>query len=101
MEILDNIKGDLEMMQELSNQQIIKSILDSDLYKFTQQWFVIQKYPERTAEYTFSNRDASMTFNEESLKEIRDQVNKMSQLKLTDQEYDWNKRKFIIFTNHL
>ena len=94
-EILDSRKGDLEILQELSNDQIIKSILDSDLYKFTQQWFVIQKYPDVDVEYTFSNRDASMTFNKEALEEIKNQVNKMAKLKLTDQEHDWMKENLL------
>ena len=70
---------------------IIKSILDSDLYKFSMQFFVLQHYPEVDVEYTFSNRDKSMIFNNDAVAEIKNQVNLMSKLKLTNEEYDWMK----------
>lgn len=70
---------------------IIRSILDSDLYKFTQQNFVIQHYPESEAIYTFNNRDKSMKFTEESVEEIKRQIDLMKYLRLTDSEYDWMK----------
>lgn len=71
--------------------QIIGSILDSDLYKFTQQWFVIQMYPEIDVEYTFNNRNKNMKFTEESVEEIKRQIKMMESLSLKDDEYDWIK----------
>ena len=70
---------------------IIKSILDSDLYKLTQQYFVIQHYPEFECTYSFSNRNKSMVFSKEAVAEIQVNINSMSELKLTDAEYDWMK----------
>jgi nicotinate phosphoribosyltransferase len=70
---------------------IIRSIIDTDLYKLTQQWFVLQHYSEVEAEYTFSNRDKSMKFTHDAVKEIMRNIHLMSKLKLTDQEYDWMK----------
>lgn len=72
---------------------IIKSILDSDLYKFTMMNWVIQHYPEAEGVSRFNNRDLSMKFDTISLKEIQKQVMLMGKLKLTDQEYDWMKNK--------
>lgn len=72
---------------------IIKSILDSDLYKFTMMNWVIQHYPEAEGVSRFNNRDLSMKFNTVSLKEIQKQVMLMGKLKLTDQEYDWMKNE--------
>ena len=70
---------------------IIRSILDNDLYKFTMAWFVLQHYNEVDVTYSFSNRDKSMTFNKKAVKEIENQIELMSKLKLTDAEYDWMK----------
>lgn len=70
---------------------LIRSILDTDLYKLTQQFFVIQHYPEVDATYTFNNRDKTMIFNKESVDEIKRQINFMSNLRLTNEEYDWMK----------
>ena len=75
-------------------KQIIKSILDTDIYKLSMQNFVIQHYPDVECEYTFSNRDKSMIFNDEAFKMIKKQINMMSKLKLTDEEYDFLKEKF-------
>lgn len=72
---------------------IIKSILDSDLYKFTMMNWVIQHYPEVDGVSRFNNRDLSMKFDISSLKEIQKQVMLMGELKLTDQEYDWMKNE--------
>lgn len=74
-------------------KQIINSILDTDLYKFTMQYFVIQHYSESVATYSFNNRDKSMRFTLEAFEEIKRQIGYMSTLRLTDQEYDWMKQK--------
>ncbi len=70
---------------------IIKSILDSDLYKFTMQNWVIHHYPEFECTYSFSNRNKSMVFSKEAVVEIQANIDSMSELKLTDAEYDWMK----------
>lgn len=70
---------------------IIRSIIDSDLYKLTMQWFVIQHFNEVDVEYTFNNRDKTMIFNKKAFKAIKKQIQLMSKLKLTDAEYDWMK----------
>lgn len=71
---------------------IIKSILDSDLYKFTMQNWVIQHYPEADVIHTFNNRDKLMIFTEESVKEIKRQIELMQYLRLENNEYDWLKK---------
>lgn len=72
-------------------KQIINSILDTDLYKLTMQYFVIQHYNEVDVEYTFNNRSENMIFNQDAVDEIQHQIYLMSKLKLSDNEYDWMK----------
>jgi len=72
---------------------IIKSILDTDLYKITQQKFVLHHYPDVDVKYLFNNRDKSMKFNQKSLRIIQDEINEMSKLRLTDDEYEWVKKE--------
>lgn len=72
-------------------ENIIKSILETDLYKLSMQWFMLQHYSEAEAEYSFNNRDTSMVFTEEAAREIIRNVRLMSTLKLTDEEYNWMK----------
>jgi nicotinate phosphoribosyltransferase len=75
----------------MKQEAIIKSILDTDLYKLSMMHWVIQNYPEFECEYAFNNRDKSMIFNQEAVNEIENQVKLMSELKLTDLEYNWMK----------
>jgi len=77
----------------MKQEGIIRSILDSDLYKFSMQYFVIQHYNEAEVDYTFNNRDKSMVFNQTAVDEIKNQIKLMSELKLTDAEYDWMKKE--------
>lgn len=70
---------------------IIRSILDTDIYKFSMQFFSIQHYSEAEGEYTFNNRDKSMIFTQKAVDEIQKNVKLMSKLKLTNKEYDWMK----------
>lgn len=79
------------MKLQSGSTPIITSILDSDLYKFTMQFFVIQHYSEIDVEYTFNNRSKTMVFNDESVNLIKENVQHMSTLKLKDYEYDWMK----------
>ena len=72
-------------------EPIIKSILDSDLYKLSMQYFVLDHYSDVDVTYTFNNRDKSMVFNQDAVEEIKRQIEFMSNLKLTDSEYDWMK----------
>lgn len=74
-------------------KQIIRSILDTDLYKLTQMNFVIQHYPEAVTTYTFNNRSKHMVFNKKAVKEIRKQIKLMVDLKLTDKEYNFLRDK--------
>ena len=70
---------------------IIQSIIDTDLYKLSMGWFVLQHYPEFECIYSFNNRSKNMVFTQEAVNEIMRNVELMSKLKLTDGEYDWMK----------
>lgn len=87
----NDMKNIVDQVAKIFDKNIVRSILDSDLYKFSMQYWVIQHYPEAEAEYTFSNRDKSMIFDESAVNEILHQIKLMSKLRLTDNEYDWMK----------
>jgi nicotinate phosphoribosyltransferase len=70
---------------------MIYSILDTDLYKLSMQYFVLQQYPEVDVTYTFNNRNKSMKFNTDALEWIQRSVKAMEGLRLKDHEYDWLK----------
>lgn len=64
---------------------IIKSILDTDLYKLTMQEVVFHDFPFVMAEYTFINRN-NTPFPEGFDEELRKQIQFLSYLKLTSDE---------------
>lgn len=67
------------------NSGIIKSILDSDLYKLTMQNAVCKLFPRAIVRYQFFNR-ADTIFPRGFDKRLRQEIEKMSKLRLTDQE---------------
>jgi len=82
----------------MSPRLIIQSILDTDLYKLTQQQAVLHgnslgiAYEEVDAEYDFINR-GNTEFPEGFAQKVMQQVELMADLSLTDQEYSWLERQ--------
>ncbi len=68
---------------------MINSILDNDLYKFTMQLAVLEFFPKAEAEYRFTNR-GSQRFSTEFVEKLERIIEeKISKLKLTEEEYNW------------
>lgn len=70
---------------------MINSILDSDMYKFTQQQAVLEQFPDVDVEYVFTNRDLKMKFTEAAVEEIRCRIDAMASLQLSPLEYEYIK----------
>lgn len=69
--------------------EVIKSILDNDLYKFTMQMAVLELFPRAEAEYRFTNR-GTQRFSEGFVEEFRRIIDtEISKLTLTSEEYRW------------
>jgi len=73
-----------------------KSILDNDLYKFTQQQAVLELFPNVRVEYRFKNR-GTQRFSPEFLTILNEHIQKMSELRLSKDEYSWIKREIPFF----
>ena len=67
---------------------IIKSMIDTDLYKLTMQQAVIKKFPNAVVKYTFFNRGDS-SFPDSFKLQLQDQLQHMRQLVLTPSEKSW------------
>lgn len=76
---------------------IIKSLLDSDLYKFSMQQAVLQLYPRVYAQYQFINRGGH-SFKKEFADKLRMELSAMPQLQLTRTEQYWMQMKFPFLT---
>lgn len=64
---------------------IFNSILDNDFYKFTMQCAVVKLFPNVKAKYKFINR-GQHPFPPDFHQLLRNEINKMAQLKLTKDE---------------
>ena len=67
----------------------IKSLLDSDLYKFTMQQAVLEHYSYIWVSYKFTNRNTNMKFNGAAYNAIVENIKAMEDLKLTDDEQNF------------
>lgn len=65
---------------------IIKSLLDNDLYKFTQQAAVLKYKQHVPVRYVFNNRRPEGRFNDAFMKMFTEELESMAELKATDQE---------------
>lgn len=78
---------------------IIKSILDNDCYKLTQQKAVIAYQQNVPVEYVFNNRRPEGRFTQEFLDCLEEEIEAMSRLALTKIEAKWLE-KTVPFLGH-
>jgi nicotinate phosphoribosyltransferase len=72
---------------------MIKSILDTDLYKLTMQQLALELFPDSITEYRFTNR-GKHGFTPEFVDNLRKIIDKeFPKLTLTQEEYDWLRKK--------
>lgn len=71
---------------------IITSLIDNDLYTFTCQFFILQKYPQAEVEYTFFDRN-DFVYPKGTAYYLQEQVNMLANLALTDEEAEFMKNK--------
>jgi nicotinate phosphoribosyltransferase len=75
---------------------MLQSILDTDMYKLTMQQAVLELFPDVKVSYRFKNR-GKQRFTPEFLQLLRQEIQKMSQLSLSIEEYSWLKANIPFF----
>lgn len=68
----------------------LRSILDSDLYKFTMQQAVLERYPDVNVTYRFTNR-GEQRFTAVFVARLQDAIKRMADVGLTEAEYTYLK----------
>lgn len=71
---------------------IIRSVIDTDLYKLTMQQAVCKLFPRVVARFEFINRGKT-AFPSGFDKKLRQEIEKMSNLRLTREQKKWLKKK--------
>jgi len=68
---------------------IIVSLLDTDLYKFNMNQIMFHKHTNLMGEYHFKCRNKDVTFTDEMVNEIKEQVDHMCSLTFTNEELEY------------
>lgn len=76
----------------MTQQPIILSILDTDLYKFTTSYAYTKLFPRAYGHFSFTDR-ADTKYPKGFADLVRAEVNRMSELRLTDEEADFLARE--------
>lgn len=73
-------------------EQIIKSLLDTDLYKLTMMQVAFHKFPSAVVEHEFHcrNKDVDLTVIQQ---EVREQIDSLCELQFTMTELDYLRRR--------
>ena len=71
---------------------IITHFTDNDLYTFTCQYYILEKYPRAEVEYTFFDRNAQV-YPEGFAELLREQIDHMQEVAITEEEIDFMVRR--------
>ncbi len=69
--------------------QIITSLLETDLYKFSMGQAIYHQYPSYKTRWTFKCRNEGVTFTPEMVEEIKDQITAYCALRFKEEELDY------------
>lgn len=76
--------GGLEILMKLT--QIITSLLETDLYKFSMGQCIYHQFPDYKTTWTFKCRNNDVFFTSEMVEEIKDQIKAYCSLRFTEEE---------------
>lgn len=79
-------------------RQIITHFTDNDLYSFTCQYYILQKYPRAEVEYTFFDRNKTV-YPKGFAELLQQQMNGMANVIITNEEIEFMKRKCYFLPN--
>lgn len=71
---------------------IVKSLLDTDLYKINMLCVYFNRFPNKVGRFEFKCRNKDVRFTAAMLKRINDELDKLCQLRFTDDEIMWLSR---------
>ncbi len=84
-------------------EQIINSLLETDLYKFSMGQAIYHQFPSYTTTWTFKCRNEDVHFTAEMVEEIKRQIALYCELKFTEEELEylgnitWFQRSYVDF----
>lgn len=86
----------MQILYYPSNGYIINSLLDNDLYAFTQQMAIMQQFPDTQVEYKFKCRNIGIKFERHQLDRIKEEVKHLCKLRFESEELEYlSKLRFL------
>lgn len=73
----------------MSDEQVIKSFLDTDMYKLTMHAAVVVNFPDVKVTYKYTNRSQQLTFNQSAIDWLHSQISLLGNLVFTSDEIDY------------
>ena len=67
---------------------IVKTLLDTDLYKFTTSYAYIKLFPYAMGTFSFNDRNETQ-YTEDFLKALKTEIKNLSQLRFTEEELEY------------
>ena len=67
---------------------IVKTLLDTDLYKFTTSYAYIKLFPYAMGTFSFNDRNETQ-YTEDFLKALKTEIMNLSQLRFTEEELEY------------
>ena len=71
---------------------IVRTLLDTDLYKFTTSYAYIKLFPYAMGKFSFHDRNET-EYTEEFLERLKNEIDKLSRLRLTEEELEYMTRQ--------
>ena len=69
-------------------EKMVRSLLDTDVYKFTTSYAYMKNYPDAEGEFSFIDRN-NTEFSIEEIDDLRSHIYRLGELSLTNFEMDW------------
>lgn len=74
---------------------IVKTLLDTDLYKFTTSYAYIKLFPYAMGTFSFNDRNETQ-YTKDFLKALKAEIKNLSQLRFTEEELEYMTKKLQI-----
>ena len=78
-----------EDIKQMRLPQIIKSLLETDMYKFSMGQTIFHQFTSYKTTWTFKCRNKDVHFTDEMVEEIKEQVQAFCQLRFTEEELQY------------
>ena len=78
-----------EDIKQMRLPQIINSLLDTDMYKFSMGQTIFHQFTSYKTTWTFKCRNKDVHFTDEMVEEIKEQVQAFCQLRFTEEELEY------------